>query len=96
MDPDRLLPGNQRVPPPFTQEECQQLMGLLQSFNSGTSFIRRLHGCRVIYVSPRSSKSDTLAESSVHTMVHTRVIARILLRAGKFNVLDLLFYLIAT
>jgi hypothetical protein len=29
---DRLLPAHLPVPPPFTQEECQELMTMLRSF----------------------------------------------------------------
>jgi hypothetical protein len=32
---DRLLPSQGSIPPPFTQEECQELMSLLRSFNNG-------------------------------------------------------------
>lgn len=31
---DRLLPSSQPSPPPFSQEECQQLITLLRSFNN--------------------------------------------------------------
>ncbi|KAF8165963.1 hypothetical protein B0H34DRAFT_648053 [Crassisporium funariophilum] len=30
---DRLLPSHRAIPAPFTQEECQELMALLRSFN---------------------------------------------------------------
>ena len=30
---DRLLPSNRPIPSPFSQEECQELMALLRSFN---------------------------------------------------------------
>ncbi|KAF9476779.1 hypothetical protein BDN70DRAFT_949891 [Pholiota conissans] len=32
---DRLLPSARPIPPPFTQDECQELMTLLRSFNNG-------------------------------------------------------------
>ncbi|THH18607.1 hypothetical protein EW146_g2429 [Bondarzewia mesenterica] len=31
---DRLLPSSHPLPPPFTQDECQELMGLLRSLDS--------------------------------------------------------------
>ena len=30
---DRLLPSSHPSPPPFSQDECQQLITLLRSFN---------------------------------------------------------------
>ena len=35
---DRLLPSQSSIPPPFTQEECQELMALLRSFNNGKDY----------------------------------------------------------
>jgi hypothetical protein len=32
---DRLLPSHRPVPPPFSQEECHELMTLLRSFGEG-------------------------------------------------------------
>ncbi|KAI0268289.1 hypothetical protein BC834DRAFT_821316, partial [Gloeopeniophorella convolvens] len=37
---DRLLPSSHPTPPPFTQEECQELISLLRSFNGDTSVVR--------------------------------------------------------
>jgi len=34
---DRLLPSHRAIPPPFTQEECQELKGILKTFNQGES-----------------------------------------------------------
>jgi len=34
---DRLLPSQRTIPAPFTQEECQELMSLLRSFNNEQS-----------------------------------------------------------
>jgi hypothetical protein len=38
---DRLLPSQRPVPPPFSQNECQELMNLLRSFD-GSEYLSRL------------------------------------------------------
>lgn len=45
---DRLLPSNQVVPAPFTQEECQELNSLLRSFNADQDGIQTRLVARIL------------------------------------------------
>lgn len=45
---DRLLPSHRSIPAPFTQDECQELMGLLRSF--GGIFARDLYTFYLIII----------------------------------------------
>ncbi|KAG5642968.1 hypothetical protein DXG03_001816 [Asterophora parasitica] len=45
---DRLLPSHRSVPAPFTQEECQELMSLLRSFEQGENGLQTVVQTRII------------------------------------------------
>jgi hypothetical protein len=45
---DRLLPSNQVVPAPFSQDECQELNSLLRSFNADQDGIQTRLVARIL------------------------------------------------
>lgn len=45
---DRLLPTNQVVPAPFTQDECQELNNLLRSFTADQDGIQTRLVARIL------------------------------------------------
>jgi len=60
---DRLLPSQSSIPPPFTQEECQELMALLRSFNNGK--IVSIMGRTIVYnISILFQKTPTMTMAS--------------------------------
>ncbi|KAF5369694.1 hypothetical protein D9615_010149 [Tricholomella constricta] len=45
---DRLLPSHRSIPAPFTQEECQELMSLLRSFEQGENGLQTVVHTRIV------------------------------------------------
>jgi len=72
---DRVLPSHRGIPPPFTQEECQELRGILKSFNPG--------GFRLRLPVENFSQSSVLENEQGDNGIQTRIIARILIRVGE-------------
>jgi hypothetical protein len=59
---DRLLPSNQVVPAPFSQDECQELNSLLRSFNADQDGIQTRLVARILI---RVGESESLALSNI-------------------------------
>ncbi|KAI0065971.1 hypothetical protein BV25DRAFT_1868650 [Artomyces pyxidatus] len=75
---DRLLPSSHSAPPPFTQEECQELIALLHSLdgNSTTQSIVRTRVIAKIFLritTWRQGRSKHHATSNRHGDSHQRV-----------------------
>ena len=75
MFSDCLLPSARPAPPPFSQEECQELIKLLETLGEVISL-------NVILTLTPYAGNPNLSESQ--NVVHTRIVSRILMRLGKF------------
>ena len=71
---DRLLPSSLPSTPPFSQEECQELLTLLRSFNRELSHYDH---DSLTYISPPELSAQTVS------VVRTRVVSKVLVRVGK-------------
>ena len=72
---DCLLPSARPVPPPFSQDECQELIKLLETLGKVISL-----GV-ILTLTPRVGHPN-LSESQ--NVVHTRIVSRVLMRLGNF------------
>lgn len=68
--PDRLLKSHRRGPPPFTQHECQEFMGVLKSTS----------GAHDITNGELTSNKCVDSNSTIQAAVRNRVVARIMRR----------------
>ena len=75
---DCLLPSTRPVPPPFSQDECQELIKLLETLGMVISLDINAHA------NPHVGHSN-LSESQ--NVVHTRIVSRILMRLGNFQII---------
>jgi hypothetical protein len=72
---DRLLPSPHPSLPPFSQEECQELLKMLHSFDREPS-----------HSDSRLFDIHAILDLSAQTVsvVRTRVVSKVLVRVGKF------------
>ena len=74
---DRLLPTPHPSLPPFSQEECQELLTLLRSFSREYPYCNRwlldIHLISLLDVSAQTV-----------SIIRTRVVSKVLLRIGMF------------
>ena len=73
--PDCLLPSVRPAPPPFSQDECQELIKLLETLGKVIPLDA------LLTLTPHEGHPN-LSESQ--NVVHTRIVSRILMRLGKF------------
>jgi len=76
---DRVLPSPNTIPAPFSQGECQELMGLLRSFD-GEVYPFTEPSAILMY-----GADSAVAHTEMQAIMHSRVVARILMRTAQWR-----------